>query len=159
MVGWQYGSSDRRHVAFAYDGRCHVQDDAQQPVEATTLLLADDDATVRHSTALALRCMGYRVLEVQDGQEAIELVGSRHKEIDGLLLDIDMPRQNGFQAWSAIQGINSSLPVLFLSAWSEQDVHACSILQPGVNFLQKPFELKILLDTIQRLVACRVPDP
>ncbi len=85
-----------------------------------TILLADDHKNIREFCQRELEDEGYRVITACDGAEAIELV--QWKSPDVVILDIRMPRKNGFEAAEEIKASEPKLPIIFLTNHDEDCV-------------------------------------
>jgi len=123
---------------------------------AKTILLVDDDHSMVRFVTLILENEGYRVLSARDGEEALQKV--RETRPDLVLLDIIMPRKNGYQVCRAIKedSVLGSLPVVFLSAKSQPSDRFWAKRVGGDGFVAKPFdpadlvrEVKVLLQKPQ----------
>jgi DNA-binding response OmpR family regulator len=112
------------------------------------ILLADDDPGVRESLAAALRSDGYLVLPAKDGQEALNLASIN--KVDLVLLDLNMPVKNGWDAFERLTAENPLLPIIIVTARPNQLFTA---INAGVGaLLEKPLDISVLLKTIQRLL-------
>jgi DNA-binding response OmpR family regulator len=102
-----------------------------------TLLLADDDPITLDSLAACLEPEGFRTLRARDGEEALWLWEQHHPDL--LCLDIMMPRVDGYEVCRRIRASDPAVPVLFLSAKSEE-IDVVVGLQLGADdFIRKPF--------------------
>jgi two-component system alkaline phosphatase synthesis response regulator PhoP len=102
-----------------------------------TVLLADDDPITLDSLDACLKPEGFRTLLARDGEEALALW--REQRPDLLCLDIMMPRVDGYEVCRRIRASDASVPVLFLSAKSEE-IDVVVGLQIGADdFIRKPF--------------------
>ena len=104
-----------------------------------TILLAEDNESVRHLTEQMLASFGYKVLIACDGEEAVDIFRRHGKEIAMAVLDVVMPKMGGKQAYDAMAKRSPELKVLFLSGYSANAIHESFVLLPGLSFLQKPF--------------------
>ncbi|HQT97576.1 MAG TPA: PAS domain S-box protein [Thermodesulfobacteriota bacterium] len=104
-----------------------------------TILLAEDEESVRNLMEQTLKSYGYRVLIARDGEEAVDLFHRRGKEIAIVLLDLVMPKMGGKRAYDEMILTAPGLKVLFLSGYSANAIHESFVLLPGFQFLQKPF--------------------
>ncbi|MEE9402721.1 MAG: PAS domain S-box protein, partial [Desulfobacteria bacterium] len=118
-----------------------------------TVLLVDDEDTIREVGQELLEAMGYRVLMASDGKEAIELYKKDRNDIDMVLLDMVMPNMGGGDAYDRIKEINPDIKVLLSSGFSI-DGEATQILERGCNgFIQKPFTMKELSTKIRGILG------
>ncbi|MBJ7539039.1 GGDEF domain-containing response regulator [Marinomonas transparens] len=125
------------------------------------VLIVDDTNTDRLLLKLHLVKLGYRVVEAGNGQEAIEQFLEHSLDLDLILIDVQMPKMNGFEAVKAIRKIQQEkkqewLPVIFLSASAEADDVEDGILAGGDDYLVKPLSQKIL--SAKMLAMQRIAD-
>jgi len=104
-----------------------------------TILLAEDNESVRHLTEQTLASFGYKVLIACDGEEAVDIFRRHQNGIAMAVLDVVMPKIGGKQAYDEMVKIQAGLKVLFLSGYSANAIHESFVLLPGISFLQKPF--------------------
>jgi two-component system, cell cycle sensor histidine kinase and response regulator CckA len=104
-----------------------------------TILLAEDEDTLRALTRHLLELYGYRVLEACDGNQAMRLSGQTSDEIHLLLTDVVMPGINGRILADQLKQKRPDVKVVFMSGYTGQRVGEKEILEPGSLFLQKPF--------------------
>ena len=106
-----------------------------------TILLADDDVSVRSFIKTLLEGAGYKVIEAYDGQDAVEKFVEYREEIHLLVLDIMMPRKSGKDAYDDISKLKPSIKALFVSGCADESV-------TPTNILAKPFEARVLLSRL-----------
>jgi two-component system NtrC family sensor kinase len=104
-----------------------------------TILLAEDNESVRHLAEHTLISNGYRVLIACDGQEAVDIFRRHGKEIAIVVLDMVMPNKGGKQAYDEMIATIPGLKAIFMSGYSANAIHDSFVLHPGIPFLQKPF--------------------
>jgi two-component system cell cycle sensor histidine kinase/response regulator CckA len=115
-----------------------------------TILLVEDEASVRNVTRAILKRHGYTVLEAANGVEAMKLWPQHRMRVALLLTDLVMPAQmSGLQLAQRLQLDSSNLKVVFMSGHSAEIAGRQIELRPGDNFLQKPFSAAQLLKTIR----------
>jgi CheY-like chemotaxis protein len=113
------------------------------------ILLADDDRSVREALKKVLEGAGYEVVCASDGDDAERKFTSQ--PVDLLLLDLDMPGQNGWNVFGVINSQNPLLPVVIITGLENQSDRE---LVPGVSaLLEKPIDVSDLLRTIERLLV------
>ena len=122
-----------------------------------TILLVEDDDTLRTVTRSVLVQQGYKVLEAVNGVEAIKVWELYQNEIDLLLTDLVMPAGlGGLEVAKRLQQDKPSIKVIFVSGYSADLAGKQIDLKLGENFLQKPFDASVLLAVIrQNLDAVR----
>jgi PAS domain S-box-containing protein len=118
----------------------------------STVLLAEDNATVRALLARALRGEGYQVLEADDGPTALQLAEQHTGPIDLLLADLVMPGLPGEELADRLRAGRPGLRLCFISSAPAASERARALLRAGHPFLQKPFPIRQLLDTITGLL-------
>jgi CheY-like chemotaxis protein len=119
---------------------------------AETILLADDEESVRSLARHILETHGYPVIEVGDGQEAVDAVGRHQGEIGVVVLDLTMPRKSGWEAFEEIHDIDPGLPVIMSSGYSLEGGPQ-KARQRGVRaFLSKPYKANELLNVVQEVL-------
>jgi len=114
-----------------------------------TILLVEDDPSLRVSVRKSLSQLGYRILEAPTGVKALEVWKQNHGEIRLLLTDLVMPDgMTGKDLAQRILGENPDLKVIYMSGYSAEVVGKDFPLKEGDNFLTKPFQASKLAQTI-----------
>jgi signal transduction histidine kinase/ligand-binding sensor domain-containing protein/CheY-like chemotaxis protein len=121
-----------------------------------TILLAEDDASIRHFATRMLREHGYRVLDAEDGAAAIALVGKSIESIDLLLTDVLMPNANGLELARLLRAARPELPVIFMTGYAGLDDAALAELRATGPVLAKPFTQETLLRAVDRALDGRL---
>ena len=122
------------------------------PRGSATVLLAEDDHELRRLMTLVLGRNGYRILEAESGEQAIELARAFEGTIDLLISDVVMSGLTGSELAATLQSTNHSLRVLMMSGTA--DAAVLDELLPGTNaFLQKPFRPSELIDQVHELLS------
>ena len=119
-----------------------------------TVLLAEDDRSVRRLVAAELTRRGFTVLEAEDGAAALEMFRNEAARVDVLVTDVVMPRMNGADLAKAAEAVRPGLKILFISGHPER---AGAGLDPtgATNLLMKPFTADTLAARIKELVTGR----
>ncbi len=118
-----------------------------------TILVVDDEPSVRAVTARALQSFGFEVLEAADGTEGVETYAANRHRIVCTLLDMTMPRMGGEEAFRAIREIDPGARVLLMSGFTEQDSLVRFAGLDLAGFVQKPYELSTLRSAVQAALA------
>jgi CheY-like chemotaxis protein len=113
-----------------------------------TILLADDENSIRSVMIAALSYRGYKVLEAADGEEAVQRYRESGKDVDLVLLDIQMPRMNGWDTMESILSMNPNARILLLSGGSPV-APTPGAAERAAGILLKPFENVQLLRSIR----------
>jgi CheY-like chemotaxis protein len=116
-----------------------------------TILLVDDEDSVLDIGQRFLRLMNYEVLTARSGSEAIETYQKYHSSIDLVILDMIMPKMGGGEVFDHLKKTNPDVKVLLSSGYSIND-EAKRILEKGCAFIQKPFDIKQLSQTIHEIL-------
>ncbi len=132
-----------------------VEDEAaSHPLATQTVLLVEDDASVRSFAARALRDGGYTVLEAANGAEALGLAAQRTGQpIHLLVTDIVMPVMGGEELARRLRANHPELNTLFVSGYTANAVVHRGVLQQGAAFLQKPFTLNTLTLKVREVLG------
>jgi len=110
-----------------------------------TILLVEDEVPVRRLVRNILEARGYRVIEADSGQPALEEWQRHHGHVDLLLTDLVMPGgMNGRELAEALHAQNPKLKIIFMSGYGAEVVGKDFHLREGTNFLQKPFPPRAL---------------
>lgn len=120
---------------------------------AGTILLVEDEGSVRTPCKMMLEGFGYSVICAANGEEAMDLYQSKSDDIDLVVMDLIMPKVSGKQALEAMQKIRPDAKVLFMSGHVVDSVHKDVAPPPGTPFLMKPFPLRKLVETVNELLG------
>ena len=114
-----------------------------------TVLVVDDEKTVRSVLTRILERNGYSVILAEDGAVGVEKYKENRGSVDLVILDIAMPRMNGNEAYDALMAINPKLKVLVSSGYSEED-RVADLIGKGANgFLRKPYANETVLAAVR----------
>ena len=109
------------------------------PQGTETILLAEDETSLRQLMARVLRTQGYTVLEASDGHQALTLAQANGAKIQLLLTDVIMPGLSGKTLAEWLGQVNPGVRVLFISGYINNNAVRDAMSKPGTFFLQKPF--------------------
>lgn len=114
-----------------------------------TILVADDRPDSVELVRDLLTMEGYRVVSATDGQQALDRV--REVLPDMVLLDLDMPKLNGYQVCEALQAdpTTATIPILMLTAWSAPEQRVKGLQLGAEDYLAKPFDYRELLARVK----------
>ncbi|TLX64844.1 hybrid sensor histidine kinase/response regulator [Stutzerimonas nosocomialis] len=120
-----------------------------------TVLVVDDESTIRELIAEVLGELGYTALEAANGAAGLELLRSSAR-IDMLISDVGLPGgMNGRQLADAARAQRPDLPVLFITGYAEHSVLGYGGLEPGMHVLTKPFSMDVLATRIEAILGGR----
>lgn len=117
-----------------------------------TILVVEDDSDIRALLSLRLQSRGYNVLIAGDGEEALDIL--EKKMPNALLLDIGIPKKDGFDVCQRIKQLQSAirLPVITLSALDTADERRRALQAGAVAHISKPFDVDELIKTLERII-------
>ncbi|MGD0963115.1 MAG: response regulator [Candidatus Acidiferrales bacterium] len=127
---------------------------APQPTRgAETILVVEDDDAVRRMTREFLKIKGYTVMEARGAANAIQIMEERNEEIDLVLTDVLMPGMKGRELVERLTQIRPNIKVLYMSAYTEDAAINIGVLNPGTEFIEKPFGPDDLANKIREVLA------
>jgi len=144
---WVYSEPNRGTIFKVYlpaavgsAGLEREPEPAAVPEEHTggAVLIVEDDEQVRHFAATVLRGLGYSVEICGDGEAALERIAAGYRP-SLVITDVVMPRMGGRELADRLAELHPEIRVLFVSGYTENAIVHHGALDPGVNFLSKPF--------------------
>ena len=122
-----------------------------------TILLVEDEATVRELTQQYLQAQGYTVFEAADPNIALQISRAHSGPIHLLLTDVIMPGMNGRELAQRITASRTETRVLYMSGYTENAIGHNGTLDAGINLLQKPFTLPALRARVRQVLGSPQP--
>ena len=121
--------------------RCRLRADAGPAARggSETILIVEDEEMVRSLASRGLREHGYTVIEARHGAEALRPARESASDVDLVISDVVMPEMGGRELGQRLASLRPSLPVLYMSGYTGEDVTQRGLLEPGAPFQQKPF--------------------
>jgi CheY-like chemotaxis protein len=117
-----------------------------------TILLVDDEEMILEIGGEILKKIGYRVLQANGGQKALDLYRRHRDEIDLVILDMIMPDMDGKQVYDRLKEINDEVKVLISSGFSVEGQLENVLGKPSRGFIQKPFRIEELSRKIREIL-------
>jgi len=120
-----------------------------------TILVAEDESSIREFITINLKATGYDVIEADNGEKAIEAFKENADIIDIALLDIMMPGPDGFEVCRKIREITAEVGIIFLSAKTQEEDKICGFTSGADDYITKPFsttELVARINTLYRRI-------
>jgi len=117
-----------------------------------TLLLAEDDESIRALGARVLGSLGYNVLVARTGREALRIVAEYKGTIDLIATDVVMPEMNGSQLVEKVLEARPEIRVLFMSGYTDDEVMRRGVIDGQTAFLQKPFTPDMLARKVREVL-------
>jgi CheY-like chemotaxis protein len=121
--------------------------------EGGTILLVEDDPSVRKMGKAMLTRLGFSVLEARDGIEALEVFRENRDAIRLVLSDLTMPRMDGWATLEALRRIDTAVPVILASGYDQAQVMAGDHPERPQAFLGKPYQLASLSEAIRKALG------
>jgi polar amino acid transport system substrate-binding protein len=114
-----------------------------------SILLAEDDETVRNMTRTVLEQYGYAVIAASDGQEAVNKYKEHRDKIQLLLFDLVMPKKTGKEAYEEIRALTPGMKVLFSSGYAPDIIRQKVLLEDRMPIVFKPITPTELLNKVR----------
>ncbi|HEV2490337.1 MAG TPA: PAS domain S-box protein [Candidatus Acidoferrales bacterium] len=118
-----------------------------------TILLVEDEQSLRKLTHKILADVGYEVLEAKDASQALEVAGEMQSEIHLLLTDIIMPGLSGRALAQRLCPVRPQMKVLYMSGYTDGEIAPKGVLDPSMVILRKPFKSEELMRTVRQVLA------
>ena len=135
----------------------------RQDIPVSKILVVDDEAISRRAIVYALEKAKLKSVNVEDPQEALQLL--QDNEYDLIFLDVDMPNMNGFELCAKLRGMSShrKTPVVFVTSLNDFDNRTSSTMAGGNDFIGKPFlfielTVKALIHVMRNRLQVRQAD-
>lgn len=120
-----------------------------------TVLLVEDEESVRELVKLTLLARGYKVLEAENGDSGLQMADSFKGRIDILITDVMMPGMGGRELSKKLLELRPDICVLYLSGYTEDSVVTQGAIGPAIAFLQKPFTLQNLAKKVRDVLRAK----
>lgn len=120
-----------------------------------TVLVAEDNASVREMVSKILTDHGYKVIEAVDGEDAVNKFKENKDQIELLLLDVVMPGKDGKKAYDEITRMAPGIKALFLSGYTNDIVNRKIVQEKDLEFIHKPVSPITLLARIREILGVR----
>jgi PAS domain S-box-containing protein len=155
-----YSEPGRGSTFRVYLPRADGVPELERPAEAAlplvggseSILVVEDDDRVRALLRAVLERYGYRVVEASNAEDAMESAANQ-PPFDLLVTDLMMPRMNGRELAETLGATNPDLRTLYISGYAEDAVVHQGILDPGVQFLAKPFSPDVLVRKVRDILG------
>jgi CheY-like chemotaxis protein len=144
---WVYSEPGKGSTFKVYlprtEDRRDISDKEGPPVEdlrgGKTVLVVEDEESIRKLAIEILGEYGYEVLSAGDGEEALRIAAVHEGEISLLLTDVVMPRMGGPELFERLRQQRPGIKVLYVSGYTDNAIVHQGVLDPGIAFLQKPY--------------------
>jgi PAS domain S-box-containing protein len=118
-----------------------------------TVLLVEDEEEVRELMQVTLESLGYRVLSVSNGADALQVARETRQSIDVLLTDVVMPRMNGPEVAERVRALRPSIRVIYMSGYAGESIARMAELDEHTAFLPKPFAVSALAERLEAAIS------
>lgn len=125
---------------------------AEQARRTETILLAEDEFTLRAMTSRLLERIGYRVIAAENGAEALSIVENTKERIDLLITDVVMPLMNGSELARRICSTHPEVKVLFTSGYADDLLGRHGVLTEEVHYIGKPYTPEALAQKVRNVL-------
>jgi two-component system response regulator FlrC len=119
-----------------------------------SVLIVEDDATLREALVDTLRAAGLMALAAADSQSALQLLAS--EEIALVISDVQMPGANGYELLASIKRMRPYLPVVLMTAYGTVAQAVAAMREGATDYIVKPFDAQALIEMARRQLAARV---
>ena len=123
-----------------------------------TILIVEDDDGLRKFTQNALQMHGYKVLDAENGEDALRVSQAHEGPIDLMITDVVMPKMGGKEAADRLQPLYPQMKVIYMSGYTDNAIVKHGVLAPGLNFLQKPFTPESLARKVREMLDHGIVD-
>ena len=134
-------------------GDAEPEEKEQTPVDdlggSETVLIVEDDNRLLKLAQKILQSYGYRILEAENGEEALKIGKEHEGPIHLLLTDVVMPSMGGREAADRLQPLYPQMKVIYMSGYTDNAIVHHGVLEPGLNFLGKPFTPESLVRKVR----------
>jgi CheY-like chemotaxis protein len=117
-----------------------------------TILVAEDDASLRKLTRIVLESFGYSVITAENGDDAIVKFMENRERINLVLLDMIMPKKSGKEVSAAIKKVSPRIKILFESGYTMDIIKTKELTEDGFDFIHKPFQPNDLLMKVREML-------
>lgn len=120
-----------------------------------TILIVDDEPSIRRLIIDTLEPFGYTCLEASCGADALRLIQTTTEKIDLLLTDVIMPGMNGKELADKVSRDDQAIKTIFISGYTENTIAHHGILDPEINYIQKPLTPTVLIRKLRQVLDTR----
>jgi CheY-like chemotaxis protein len=125
---------------------------ARLAAQRETIMVVDDEPTLRQLAQRSLEQAGYKVLSAFNGVDALEKIAAYDGRIDMVVTDIVMPVMGGREFIEQLSARGCMARVLFMSGYTDDEVMRRGLLEPGTKFLPKPFSLSVFIGKVREVL-------
>jgi len=146
-------------ISHEYVESLHEQNNTKQNWRgAGTVLIIDDEESIREIASVMLEDCGFHVLTACDGLDGVEVFRQNQKRISLVLLDMTMPKMNGVSCFTELCNIQSDIQVILSSGYSEEDISSRFSGKGLAGFIQKPYSPEKLEAILKEILDDKTSD-
>jgi signal transduction histidine kinase/ActR/RegA family two-component response regulator len=120
---------------------------------AETILVVEDNDAVRRIAREFLKVKGYTIIEAREATEAIQIMENRQDRIDLVITDVLLPGMKGRELVERLSELRSDFKILYMSAYTEDAAINIGVLNPGTEFIEKPFSPEELTSKVHQVLG------
>ena len=117
-----------------------------------TVLIVEDDSSIRKLARKVLQAYGYNVLDAEEGEQALRIIEEHEGPIHLLVTDVVMPKMSGRELAERLQSLRPEVKVIYMSGYTDDAIAHHGVLEQGVNFIEKPFTPKGLARKVREVL-------
>jgi len=157
---WAYSEPGQGTTFKVYlpkvEGDAGQEEKERTPMEdlggSETVLIVEDDSSLRKLARSVLKQKGYKILEAENGEEALKVSKAHDGSIDLMITDVVMPKMGGKETAERLQALYPQMKVIYMSGYTDNAIAHQGVLAPGLNFLEKPFSPKVLARKVREVL-------
>jgi len=123
------------------------------PGGTETVVLVEDELAILDLAQTILERLGYTVVSARTPGEALVVAAEHSGPIDLLITDVVMPEMNGRELAERLRAVRPALKCLYMSGYTADIISHRGILDEGVNFIQKPFSMRVLAEKVREALG------
>ena len=127
-------------------------EETEVPHGRETLLIVDDEATIRNLILDSLEPLGYEILTARNGQEALKLAETRSEPMDLVLADVVMPGMKGTELARSLKRLQPSLKIIYMSGYLDDTRLRMDVDDHRIDFIQKPLTPRKLAERVREVL-------
>ncbi|MDP8202217.1 MAG: response regulator [Candidatus Tenebribacter burtonii] len=134
------------------DEKVPILNTGDLPTGNETILLVDDEESIRNFLSEILEEQGYKIIQAINGEEGVRKFKENKEEIHLLISDITMPKMNGLELVSKLRELKSDIKAIFISGNVDNDLIKEHISYPNIGFLHKPFTYDSIISRVREIL-------
>ena len=143
-------------------GDVEPEEKEQTPVDdpggSETVLIVEDDDGLRKFAQKVLLQHGYRVLDAENGEDALRVIQAHEGQIDLMITDVIMPKMGGKKLAERLQPLYPQMKLIYMSGYTDNAILHHGVLAPELNFLEKPFSPESLARKVREALDQEIVD-